>query len=86
MFNVTAKHIGNGFDAAMRMPWETFEKVTGFVGPEIIKQQERIEQGHFAIAESPAQMHARSFDCGLAYKNVSYFSVFGHYGPLYLET
>ena len=56
------EHIGDGLDAAMRMPRKTGEIVLRPVVAEIIKQQERIGLLRIAETESAAQLHAGAFD------------------------
>ena len=56
------EHIGDGLDAAMRMPRKAGEVVGRAVVAEIVEQQERIELGGFAEAEGAAQLDAGAFD------------------------
>ena len=46
------QHVGDGLDAAMRMPREAGEVVVGPVVAEVVEQQERIELGRVAEAET----------------------------------
>src|SRR5262250_1576398 len=62
MLDRAGEHIGDGLDAAMRMPGETGEIVLRPVIAEIIKQQERIGLLGVAKAESAAQFHSGAFD------------------------
>ena len=57
--------VGDGFDAAMRMPREAGEVIVRNVVAEIIEQEEGIEVGGVAEAERAAQMHAGAFEGGL---------------------
>jgi hypothetical protein len=50
MFDGAGQHIGNGLDAAVRMPGKALEVVLRLVVAEIVKQQERI--GERRIVES----------------------------------
>jgi len=59
------EHIGDGLDAAMRMPGETGEIIGRPIVAEIIEQQERIGLLGVAKTESAAQLHAGTFDRGL---------------------
>ncbi len=61
----TGKHVGDRFDAAMRMPRETRHVVGRFLSPEVIEQQERIKIGRVAEAEGAMQLDAGPFKCGL---------------------
>ena len=62
---VPAQHVGDGLDAAMRMPREAGEIVGRVVVAEIVEQQERIELGRLAEAEGALQLHAGAFERGL---------------------
>ena len=55
---VAGQHVGDGLDAAVRMPGEAGEVVVGIVVAEIVQQQERIELLGLAEAEGAAQLHA----------------------------
>ena len=57
--------VGDGFDAAMRMPREAGEIIVRDVVAKIVEQEEGIEVGGIAEAERAAQMHARAFESGL---------------------
>ena len=52
------EHIGDGLDAAVRMPGKAGAVVIGVVVAEIIEQQERVELAGRAEAEGTAQLHA----------------------------
>ena len=68
MIDIAGQHVGDGLDAAMRMPREAGEIFGRPVVAEIVQQQERIEFGGVAEAERAAQMHARALDRGLGLK------------------
>jgi hypothetical protein len=55
------QHVGNRFDAAMRMPGKPGLVVTRLFPAEVIKQQERIKLVRIAEAESPVQLDAGTF-------------------------
>ena len=55
------EHVGDGLDAAMRMPREAGEVVVRVVVAEIVEQQERIELAGVAEPKRAAQLHARAF-------------------------
>src|SRR5262249_5457155 len=65
VINLAREHVGNRFDAAMRMPRKSREIFFRVVVAEIIQQQERIELFGVAEAERAAQMHAGAFERGL---------------------
>ena len=61
----SGEHVGDGLDAAMRMPGKSGEIVFGNVVAEVVEQEEGIEVGGVAETEGAAQMHARAFEGGL---------------------
>ena len=64
VLDIAGEHIGDGLDAAMRMPGKSGAILVRPVVAEIVQQEERIELGGVAEAESAAQVHAGSFDRG----------------------
>ena len=56
------QHVGDGLDAAVRVPWESGPVVLGVVVAEIVEQQEGIEVIRLAEAESAVQPHTGPFD------------------------
>ena len=58
------EHVGDGLDAAMRMPREPGEVVGGTLVAEIVEQQERIELAGVAEPEGAAQLDAGAFEGG----------------------
>ena len=67
MFDGSGEHVGDGLDAAVRMPGEAGQIVGGHVVAEIVEQQERIEIGGVAETERAAQMHAGAFQRGFGF-------------------
>ena len=61
----SGQHVGDGLDAAVRVPGEAGEILVRPVVAEIVEQQERIEFGGVAKAKGAAQMNARALDGGL---------------------
>ena len=59
--------VGDGLDAAMRMPGEAGQVVLRDVVAEIVEQEERIEVGGVAETERAAQMDAGAFEGGLGF-------------------
>src|SRR5262249_28889921 len=59
------EHIGDGLNAAMRMPGETGEIILRPVVAEVVQQQERIGLFCVAEAESTTQLHTGAFNCRL---------------------
>ena len=57
----SGKNVGDGLDAAVRMPWEACEIILGNVVAKVVEQQERIEVGGVAEAERAAQVNAGAF-------------------------
>ena len=64
VLDIAGEHIGDGLDAAMRMPGKSGAILVRPVVAEIVQQEERIELGGVAEAESAAQVHAGPFDGG----------------------
>ena len=79
VLDVAGEHIGDGLDAAMRMPREAGEIFVRPVVAEIVEQQERVEFGGVAEAERAAQMHAGALDRGLG-RNNAFDGADGHDG------
>ena len=61
MLDGAGEHIGDGLDAAMRMPRKSGPIVVGTIVAEIVEQQERIELGGGAEAEGAMQLDAGAF-------------------------
>ncbi len=68
----SGEHVGDGLDAAMRMPGKSGEIVLGDVIAKIVEQEERIEVVGVAEAEGAAQMHAGAFERGLGLDQALY--------------
>jgi hypothetical protein len=58
MLDISGQHVGDGLDAAVRVPGEAGEILVRPVVTEIVEQQERIEFGGIAKAKGAAQMYA----------------------------
>jgi hypothetical protein len=65
VLDIAGKHIGNGLDAAMRVPGKAGAIIFRPVVAEIVEQQERIGGLGFAEAEGAAQLYAGALDRGL---------------------
>ena len=74
VLDVAGEHVGDGLDAAVRMPREAGEIVVRVVVAEVVEQQERIELGRVAEAEGALQLDARAFDVGHGLNNSSHRS------------
>jgi hypothetical protein len=61
VFNRACQDIGNGLDAAMRVPGKAGEVILRNIISEIIQQQERVELGSVAETKSSAQTHSGAF-------------------------
>src|ERR1700691_394659 len=61
VFHSSGEHIGDGLDAAMRMPGEACQIIPRNVVAEVVEQEERIELRCISEAERPAQMYAGTF-------------------------
>ncbi len=64
MLDRAGQHVGDGLDAAMRVPGEAGAIVVGPVVAEIVEQQERVELAGLAEAERAAQLDARTLHGG----------------------
>ena len=59
MLDIAFQHIGDGLDAAMRMPGKALQILLGIVIAEVVHHQERVE--HVGVAEAE---HAVEMDAG----------------------
>ena len=71
MLHLAREHIGDGLDAAVRMPGEAGQIVVRVLVPEIVEEQERIELGRVAESERAPQLDARAFDVGLRLESLA---------------
>ena len=69
MIDRAGEHVGDGFNAAMRMPREACEKILGTFVAEIVEQQERIEVLGVAEAEGTLQLYAGAFEGVFGFEN-----------------
>src|SRR5205823_5919114 len=65
VLDASGEHVGDGLDAAMRMPGKSRAVVVGIFVAEIVEQQEGIEFAGVAEAEGAAQSDAGALDRGL---------------------
>src|SRR6185295_4214868 len=65
MLDSAGEDIGDGFDAAMRMPRETVEIVFGNVVAKIVEEEEGVKFVGGAEAEGAAQVDSGAFESGL---------------------
>ena len=56
------QHVGDGLDAAVRMPGESSLELLRSIVAEVVEQQERIEVARVAEAEGAAEMDAGALD------------------------
>ncbi len=61
MVDSARKNVGDGFNAAMRVPGESGEIVVRHVVAEIVEQQERVEFGRIAKTERAPQADTGAF-------------------------
>jgi hypothetical protein len=59
------QHVGDGLDAAMRMPGEARTVILRPVVPEVVEEQERIELRRVAEPERAPEPDAGAFEGGL---------------------
>jgi hypothetical protein len=71
MLHLTLKHIGDGLDASMRMPWETGQIIGGMIGMKIIEKKKWIELRYFLVSEGSLEMHPCSLHGRSAFPNFS---------------
>ncbi len=65
VFDRPGEHVGDGFDAAMRVPGEAGQVVGRDVVTEVVEQKKGIEVGSASETKCTAQVHARAFKRGL---------------------
>ena len=65
--DLTGQHIGDGLDAAMRVPGEAGQIIRGILVAKIVEQQERIELAGLAEAEGALQLDAGALDGGFGF-------------------
>jgi hypothetical protein len=65
VLDIAGKHIGNGLDAAVRVPGEAGKIIRRTIVAEVVEQQEGIELGSVAEAEGAVELDAGAFDGGL---------------------
>ena len=65
MLHGAGEHVGDGFDAAVRMPGEAREIVGGPIVAEIVEQQKWICLRRVAKAEGASQFDAGALNSGL---------------------
>ena len=62
--DLTGEDVGDGLDAAMRMPGKAGQVVGGILVAEVVEQQERIELLGLAEAEGALELDACALDGG----------------------
>jgi hypothetical protein len=65
--DVAGENVGDGLDAAMRVPRESRAVVGGRLVAEVVEEEKRVEVGGVAEAKGAAQLDAGSFDVGVAW-------------------
>jgi hypothetical protein len=78
MLDVSLEHVGDGFDAPVRVPWKTVAVVSRIAGAKIIEEQKRIKERKFAEAESAFEFDPGTFKYRFAFKNLADFSRKSH--------
>ena len=61
------QHVGDGLDAAVRMPGKSGPIVLRPIVAEVVEQEEGIELARLPEAEGAPQLHARAFDRGFGF-------------------
>ena len=80
MVDGACEHIGNGLDAAVRMPWEAGHIVGGLIATKVIEEQKRIGLFRVAETEGATQADTGTFDVGLGFDD-AFDGTDGHDGP-----
>src|SRR5271170_1914997 len=55
-------HVSDRLEPAMGMPGEAGHVVSGIGRPEVVEEEERVQEGNLGVAEHPAQPHSRAFE------------------------
>jgi hypothetical protein len=66
MAHASVEHVGDGFEAAMRMVGETRQVILGLVGAELVEQQEGIQHVELRRADHARELDARAVGRRLA--------------------
>ncbi len=64
MVDRAGQHVGDGLDAAVRMPGKAAQVVVGHVVAEVVEEQERIDVFGLAKAEGATQMDTGTLERG----------------------
>src|SRR6266851_485143 len=80
VFDGSGQNVGDGLDAAVRMPRKARQIILGNVIAEVIQQEERVEVLGVSEAECAAQMYSCTFESGLRL-NKPFNRSNGHLGP-----
>ncbi len=68
VFDFTGHHVGDSFDAAVRMPRKTGDVIVRVVGAKIVEEKERVKAGDFGKSEDPLETNSGAFDGRLTVK------------------
>src|SRR5438045_7840247 len=72
MLDRAGEHVGDGLDAAMRMPGKSRQIILRIFIAEIVQQQEGIEILRFAETEGALQLYAGALNSGLRLNDLLY--------------
>lgn len=67
MLNLTFKHVGDGFNASMRVIGKTCPKFRFIIGPKVVKQQKGIALVTVIIAEYPLNRYPCALNCPIGF-------------------
>ncbi len=70
--DLAGEDVGDGFDAAVRVPGEAGDVVGGTLVAEIVQQQERVELLGLAETEGALELDARAFHGGDGFDGLFY--------------
>ena len=80
MVDLAGQHVGDGLDAAVRVPGKAGEVVGGVVGAEVVEQQERVEVVELEAADAALEPHAGTLHHRLRGDAVVHVSWLGGHG------
>jgi len=74
MLHLAVQDVRNSLDTPVRMPGKTLQIIRWIVGMEVVKKQERVEQGNLMVAEGAFQVDTRPLDGRFALPHFADFS------------
>src|SRR6516164_5096976 len=62
VFHGAGENVGDGFYAAVRMPWEPSEIILGNIVAKVVEEEKGVKVGCVAEAKCAAQVHSGTFE------------------------